>query len=513
MLHRTARIVSKDLTSTSIRSISCLILSATQSSQYIHQFSTNAKTSKTAKSSEPNSSTQTTDRLLSKHSYRNTIPNLPELQNASKDFMRSTKKPWAKNSNLVPFKYDPMNDKVDTKDPLVNNVDPYYIHSDERLNAIEKKYSFVDWNRFADRIHQHDIHFFDHDVKLVDEYFNTEVPRDKTIQFQKELRKSGSSDNDFLFIDKKLPYSFIVDNGTTVKVGPRGKKRTSWCLVCQGDRQGTAGFGIGYGDDSMQALAAARLNVLKNIMYVPLFESRTILEPVIGRFGTCRVTMMPQPRGSGIKAGPLQYEVFRLFGIYDMTAKVWGTALPRHQFFACWHALSNQKTVREVSIEKGVIAWKRFERGTMLPRHPTRAQLQQRADLIADTLTEASTVIEQKVADMSAAQPGGLGKKDTDLLLKRQLYIDTVAKLMADGVNLGEYEKTEDGKKLLDMLKEDYAKPSDDIYWKDFTYPPTYIPAFPHPGIIMPTPVPQRHGTIPQSAGIGSSNPLFTKKS
>lgn len=281
----------------------------------------------------------------------------------------------------------------DHNDPIFKRVDPNNIHTRDRLNSMAEHYKWINWTRFGDHLHRSDVHFFDEEVKMVDDNLDVEADHDgleeqaesdqHEIQIQEHARK----------LKRMLPFSAYIDSGSTTRVTKFGKQRSSWMFIIAGDKCGTATYGFGKGIEITDALRRAEADMINNITFLPLVESRTILYESIGKFGVCKVAMRPLPRGAGMTAGIVPRMVFECFGIEDINAKVIGRALPKHQVLACWQALTQQRGLRELSIARGSRSYKMFERGTQKPRAPPRAVLTERALEISRKLKEASELM------------------------------------------------------------------------------------------------------------------------
>lgn len=214
-------------------------------------------------------------------------------------------------------------------------------------------------------------------------------------------------------IHRLLHFGYWVTQGRNVRVASEGKIQSVWTMVVGGDMNGTASYGFGKGEDMNIAQKRALQDLRRNMLFVPLFESRTISHEIVGRHGVCQVRMWPRPRERGMTAGMIPRMIFECFGIDDITAKVDGRALPHHQAMAIFNGLREVKSLREEAIRRGVTAHRMFERGLQQPRHPGRAELIRRGEEVASMLREVKAVQthENTLDDLGVLE--AVGKKPT----------------------------------------------------------------------------------------------------
>ncbi|MDR3558125.1 MAG: hypothetical protein P4L61_01195 [Candidatus Pacebacteria bacterium] len=271
------------------------------------------------------------------------------------------------------------------KQPSILDVDPY---PPERLAAIEKKYHWVDWNAMAAHLHMADVHFFDQEVPYVDQDFTIKPDFRLLQRLEGANRLKRLQEQEDKKIHRLLHFGYWVTSGRNVRVATEGKIQSVWTLVVGGDMNGTASYGFGKGEDMMLAEKRAIQDLRRNMLFVPLFESRTISHEIRGQHGVCEVRMWPRPRDRGMTAGLIPRMIFNCFGIHDITAKVHGRCLPHHQVMAIFNGLHEVKSLREEAIRRGVTAHRMFERGLEQPRHPGRKAIIDRGMEVAQMLRE-----------------------------------------------------------------------------------------------------------------------------
>jgi len=127
---------------------------------------------------------------------------------------------------------------------------------------------------------------------------------------------------------------FLEDSGglesTTVGVyrtaaTVKGGRRFSFsALVVVGDRHGRVGIGYGKANQVPPAIEKGQKDAKRHMRSFPLQE-RTIPHEVEGRFGACRVRIIPASPGTGVIAGASVRAVLEMFGVQDCLTKSYGS--------------------------------------------------------------------------------------------------------------------------------------------------------------------------------------------
>ena len=377
----------------------------------------------------------------------------------------------------------------DVNDPVFRLPDPHTGPSLHQLRHTAERYDWIDWSRYRDYLHRSDIHFFDNEVKQTDQNFYPYQP-EETDEPDEEEEADRAEQLAVTRLARLLPFSAFIDKGSTTRVTRFGKVRSAWAMLLAGDRNGTASFGIGKGEDFGQAMKRAERDLRNNLTFLPLLESRTILNETVGRFGVCEVHMKPLPRGGGMTAGIIPRLVFEAFGLHDISAKVYGRALPKHQIFAIWDGLSRQRSMREWTVGRGIRAHRMFERGVQQPRAPPRAVLEERAEAIHRKLQEAQMVLEdeqdtdgeaaRKEAEEEDRQADREEREDADDEEERR--IATLGKVGPDG-RVIDMDDIMDGPEAKELDK-------DRLNWGPWLYSPSYVPVLPPAQPVVPSPRP-----------------------
>jgi small subunit ribosomal protein S5 len=254
------------------------------------------------------------------------------------------------------------------------------------MAALEDRYKWVDWNAMAHHLHMGDVHFFDQEVPYVDQDFTIRPDFRLLHRLEGANRLKTLQEHEDKKIMRLLDFGYWITSGATTRVATEGKIRSVWTMLVAGDQNGTASFGFGKAADMALAEKRALADLRRNMLFVPLFESRTLSHEIRGRHGVCQVRMWPRPRSHGMTAGMIPRMLFECFGIQDITAKVDGRALPHHQALAIFNGLREVKVLREEAARRGVTAHKMFERGLHTPRHPGREEMIARGNEVTSIL-------------------------------------------------------------------------------------------------------------------------------
>lgn len=110
----------------------------------------------------------------------------------------------------------------------------------------------------------------------------------------------------------------------------KGKIERYSVLIVVGNGKGLIGLGEGKGLDYMSAVNKAFPQAVRNMDYIERYEDRTIWTEMETKFGSTRIVLRPRPVGFGLATNPIIHEVFKVAGIKDASAKVWGSRNPYH---------------------------------------------------------------------------------------------------------------------------------------------------------------------------------------
>ncbi len=113
----------------------------------------------------------------------------------------------------------------------------------------------------------------------------------------------------------------VVSLRRVARVVAGGRRFSFSASVVAGDRRGRVGVGIGKGVDTALALDKAFRDAKKNMIRVPLTDSKSIPHDVATKYASTQVALRPSP-ARGIVAGSSVRTVLELAGVTDITAKI-----------------------------------------------------------------------------------------------------------------------------------------------------------------------------------------------
>ncbi|MEQ9116095.1 MAG: 30S ribosomal protein S5 [Rickettsiales bacterium] len=145
----------------------------------------------------------------------------------------------------------------------------------------------------------------------------------------------------------------IVAVNRTAKVVKGGRRFGFSAVVVAGDGKGKVGYGLGKAKEVAEARAKASQEARKNMIRVPLKDSRTLFHDVEGHVGAGRVLLRAAKPGTGVIAGGPMRAVFEMLGIHDIVAKSMGSSNVHIMIKATFEAFSRIQTPKAVSEKRG----------------------------------------------------------------------------------------------------------------------------------------------------------------
>jgi len=146
--------------------------------------------------------------------------------------------------------------------------------------------------------------------------------------------------------------SKMVRINRITKVVKGGRTLRFNSVVIVGDKNGRVAVGTGKAREVTEAIKKAETNGKRNLVNVTIVGT-TIPHEIIGRFGTCKVKLIPTKEGNGIIAGGSVRAVLDLAGYKDVTAKCYGSTNSTNVVKATMDALVQLRTREEIANLRG----------------------------------------------------------------------------------------------------------------------------------------------------------------
>ena len=165
----------------------------------------------------------------------------------------------------------------------------------------------------------------------------------------------------------------------------KGGRRFSFsALVVVGDRSGRVGYGYGKANQVPPAIEKAQKEAKRCMKLYPLV-GRTLPHAVEGRFGACRVRLIPASPGTGVIAGAAVRAPLEMLGVQDCLTKSFGSNNGKNLVKAVINGLDQLRAKSEIEHLRGfelekTLVEEAVERG--------RAEMEPAAEVDADAEAE-----------------------------------------------------------------------------------------------------------------------------
>ncbi|ROT43502.1 hypothetical protein SODALDRAFT_305599 [Sodiomyces alkalinus F11] len=166
--------------------------------------------------------------------------------------------------------------------------------------------------------------------------------------YQEVKRLTGMAVKDIIAMPRKVLVRRYVHNQTRL-----GKIRSVSILVAAGNGDGRLGIGLAKSTDGDIARTTAELLAIRNMRPVRRYENRTIYGNVEAKVSGTVVQLRSRPPGFGLRVSHRIFEMARLAGIHDLSAKIPRSRNPLNTAKACYEALMNQPDPEQIAIGRG----------------------------------------------------------------------------------------------------------------------------------------------------------------
>lgn len=144
----------------------------------------------------------------------------------------------------------------------------------------------------------------------------------------------------------------LVNVRRTAKVVKGGRIFGFSAAVVIGDGNGKVGFGQGKAREVPSAISKATQKARRSMQKIKL-KGRTIQHPIIGRYGSTKIIMLPASEGTGLIAGGAMRAVCDVMGIHDILAKCVGSRNSVNMVRATVNGLLNMMSPELIAKKRG----------------------------------------------------------------------------------------------------------------------------------------------------------------
>ena len=152
------------------------------------------------------------------------------------------------------------------------------------------------------------------------------------------------------FVRPKKEYEEKIINISRVTNVVKGGRRFSFSVfVVIGNKKGSVGLGHGKSLEIPDAIKKAIKEAQKNIIVVPIVDSRTIPHEFQAKYRSSRILIKPAPKGTGIISSGTVRSIVELAGYNDIYTKTYGSRNKTNIAKVTLQALQNLRTVKEIA--------------------------------------------------------------------------------------------------------------------------------------------------------------------
>ena len=153
------------------------------------------------------------------------------------------------------------------------------------------------------------------------------------------------------FVRPKREYEEKIINISRVTNVVKGGRRFSFSVfVVIGNKKGSVGLGHGKSLEIPDAIKKAIKEAQKNIIVVPIVDSRTIPHEFQAKYRSSRILIKPAPKGTGIISSGTVRSIVELAGYNDIYTKTYGSRNKTNIAKVTLQALQNLRTVKEIAM-------------------------------------------------------------------------------------------------------------------------------------------------------------------
>jgi small subunit ribosomal protein S5 len=141
----------------------------------------------------------------------------------------------------------------------------------------------------------------------------------------------------------------------------KGGRRFSFnAIVVVGNKDGICGHGLGKANEVSDAIQKGFDNARKNLIRVPMTDSKSIYHEIVGKEGAGKVLLRPASAGTGVIAGGPVKALLDIAGLHNILSKSLGSSNPHNMVKATYSALKNLTDPLEVAQRRGISLQKVF---------------------------------------------------------------------------------------------------------------------------------------------------------